>query len=473
MNAMSRHIDAMSQYIVVLSRCRKIAPRRRCISPGPVEGVPVLILTALLFLAPACDNRSDTIDTDGPPSSHPSDQPVAWTGATVWTGTGETIPNAALIVEEGRVVDVFSLDDHSLPGHIRQTRDASGRYIVPGLINAHGHVGIARGLETGEAARTAENIHSQLTLYARYGVTSVVSLDEPLVAFDVRNNQNPLHPGKARLYLSGPVLSPSTPEEAVRDVNELLQHDPDWVKIRVDDQLGRRTKMSPDIYGAVIRASREYSTPVASHMVTLEDAKELLHRGTGLLAHSVRDRPVDDELISLMLERKVCITPTLTRELSVFVYARRPDFFDDPFFLKYADPDVLEELQKPEIQQRYTGRSADYYREALPVAIDNMMALHRAGIPVAMGTDSGPPARFQGYFEHLEMEMMQDAGMQPEEVLASATRIAARCMNIEYSGTLESGNLADFLLVDQDPLEDIRNLRSIQAVYIGGKPVER
>ena len=169
----------------------------------------------------------------------------------------------------------------------------------------------------------------------------------------------------------------------------------------------------------------------------------------------------------------MCITPTLTRELSVFVYAGRPDFFDDPFFLKYADPDVLEELQKPEVQQRYTGRSADYYREALPLATENMMVLHRAGIPVAMGTDSGPPARFQGYFEHLEMEIMQDAGMQPEEVLASATRLAARCMNLGDSGSLESGNLADFLVLDQNPLEDIRNLRSIDAVLIGGKPVER
>ena len=450
-----------------------ITPRRQNISSGSAEGIPVFFLTMLLFLAPACDNRSDRTNTNGLPSAEPSDQPAAWTGATVWTGTGETIPNAALVVQEGRVVDVFSLDDRSLPGHIRQIHDVPDRYIVPGLINAHGHVGIARGLETGEAARTAENIRSQLTLYARYGITSVVSLDEPLVAFDVRNNQDPQHPGKARLYLSGPVLSPTTPEEAVRDVSELHQHDPDWVKIRVDDQLGRTTKMSPDVYGAVIRASREHNTPVASHMVTLEDAKELLRRGTGLLAHSVRDRPVDDELISLMREQEVCITPTLTRELSVFIYARRPDFFDDPFFLRYADPNVLEELQKPEVQQRYTGRSADYYREALPVAIENMMMLHRAGVPVAMGTDSGPPARFQGYFEHLEMEKMQDAGMKPEEVLASATHIAARCMNLEQSGTLESGNLADFLVLDQNPLEDVRNLRSIQAVYIGGKPIQR
>ena len=297
-----QYIATMLKHNATALRSKSGTPRQRNVSPGPVEIVPVLVLTALLFLAPACDRRSDSTDADGL-SSEPSGQPAAWTGATIWTGTGETIPNAALIVEEGRVVDVFSLDDRSLPGHIRQTHDVSGRYIVPGIINAHGHVGIARGLETGEAARTAENIRSQLDLYARYGVTSVVSLDEPLVAFDVRNNQDPHHPGKARLYLSGPVLSPSTPEEAVRDVNELHEHDPDWMKIRVDDQLGRTTKMPPEVYDAVIRTAREHNTPVASHMVTLEDAKELLRRGTGLLAHSVRDLPVDDELISLMRER--------------------------------------------------------------------------------------------------------------------------------------------------------------------------
>lgn len=277
------------------------------------------------------------------------------------------------------------------------------------------------------------------------------------------------HPGMARLYMSGSVLNPGDPEEAQEQVDALNAHNPDWVKIRVDDQLGLAEKMPEDVYSAVIASSHEHGLPLASHMVTLEDAVGLLQSGTDLIAHSVRDERVSQEMIDLMLEDNVCITPTLTREVSVFIYADRPDFFDDPFFLKEADPDVMETLQQPEVRQRYTGPAADYYREALPLAKENMMTLHEAGVRVAMGTDSGPPARFQGYFEHLEMEMMQDEGMTPLEVLQSATRDAALCLVPDAGlGTLEPANRADFLLLNANPLDDIRNLREIEAVFIGG-----
>ncbi len=401
-------------------------------------------------------------------------EPAAFTGAKIWTGTGDIISNAALIVQDGRILDLFSLDIRSLPDGI-QTYDLSGMYMIPGLINAHGHVGMADGLQTGSQIHSEDNVRKQLALYARYGITTVVSLgDEPPHAFQVREQHDPRQPGMARLYMSGPVLSPDSPEQAYRDVETLKEKRPDWVKIRVDDQLGRRTAMPPDIFGAVIDASHQHDLPVASHMVALDISKELLRKGTNLLAHSIRDEPVDDELVALMMDRDICITPTLTREVSVYIYAERPDFFDDPFFLEYADHAVLEMLQQPDIQKRYTGEAADFYRKALPLAMENMLKLHNSGIRVAMGTDSGPPARFQGYFEHMEMEMMHDAGMSPADVLTSATRNAAECMDIgDNLGTLEPGKWADFILLEDDPLQDIRNLRSLQKIYIAGAKMDR
>lgn len=401
---------------------------------------------------------------------------MAWVGARIWTGADAGyLDNAVLLVRNGRIEDVFSLDDRDLPDNV-EVRDVSGRYLVPGLINAHGHVGMARGLETGPDIHSRDNVEAQLRLYARYGVTTVVSLgDEPPQAFDVRTAvTEATHPDMARLFLAGDVLEPDTPDEARDAVQAHAELDPDWIKIRVDDQLGTREAMPEPVFGALIDEASELSFPVASHMVTLEDSKALLRAGTGLLAHSVRDAPVDSELIRLMRARDICITPTLTREVSVFIYAVRPDFFDDPFFLKAADPEVLETLQQPEVQARFTGRAADYYREALPLAKDNMMRLHEAGIRVAMGTDSGPPARFQGYFEHMEMAMMQSAGMSAEEVLRSATRHAADCMGIgDELGSLEPGKRADFLVLSADPLEDVHNLRELEAIHVGGVTVSR
>ncbi len=402
------------------------------------------------------------------------DDLTAYTNVTIWTGTDRASQsNSALLVQNGKVYDVISMTDWDLPEET-EVIDMSGLFIIPGMINAHGHVGTARGLQTGPDIHSEENVIDQLRLYARYGITTVVSLgDEPSQAFDVRDNHDPASYQMARLYLAGPVLNPGSPNEASERVAELMGRNPDWTKIRVDDNLGRSNKMSPEVYSATIEASHEHGVPLAAHIVALEDAIGLLENGVDLIAHSVRDEPVSNEMIDLMLERDICITPTLTREISVYIYANRPDFFDDPYFLEHADSDILEELQDPEVQERYTGMAADFYREALPLAKQNMMALHNSGIRVALGTDSGPPARFQGYFEHMEMEMMQDAGMHPGDILHSATRYAAECMQIDDAvGTLEPGKHADFVVLTENPFSDIRNLREIEAVYIGGREIE-
>jgi imidazolonepropionase-like amidohydrolase len=401
---------------------------------------------------------------------------TAWVGADIWTGdAGSVIEEGVLLVgEDGRVQAVGSRNSIDIPEGTRIV-DLSGHYIVPGLINAHGHVGMARGLRTGPEVHSRSNVEAQLRLYARYGITTVVSLgDEPPQALDVRREQDGLaNPQMARLYLTpGAVPAPTDPEAARAYVAAHAGPQSDWLKIRVDDQLGEAEAMPQEVHEAFIAAAHEHGEPVATHMVTLAHAKDLMRSGSDLLAHSVRDAEVDAELIELMREAEVCITPTLTREVSAYIYAERPAFFDDPFFLKHADPATVEALLEPDVQARFTGMAADYYREALPLAMRNMMALHEAGVRIAMGTDSGPPARFQGYFEHMEMAMMADAGMSPAEVLRSATRDAADCMGLgETLGTLAPGKWADFLVLETDPLASVSNLRSIVSVHIGGQPL--
>lgn len=399
---------------------------------------------------------------------------TVFTNAWVWDGRSDSyLENAAIVVRQGRVMSVFSTDDQLLPEGLNEI-DLRGHYVIPGLINAHGHVGMAKGLQTGEEIYSEELVRDQLATYAHYGITSVVSLgDEPEEAFQVRDDMSEISPRMARLWVAGDVLDPTTEDEAVEQVERAVTTKPDWIKIRVDSQLGREEPMPQPAYAQVIESSHDNELPLASHMVTLEHSKGLMRANSDLLAHSVRDAEVDDELINLMLDRGVCITPTLTREVSTYAYAERPDFFDDPFFLQAADEDVLEQLQEDERQEQYRGPDADYYRQALPLAMDNMMRLFNAGVGVAMGTDSGPPARFIGYFEHMEMQMMEEAGMQPIDVLRSSTTVAAQCMGLEQNlGELSAGYWADFLVLAEDPMDSIDNLRSIEAVYISGEEFE-
>jgi imidazolonepropionase-like amidohydrolase len=121
-----------------------------------------------------------------------------------------------------------------------------------------------------------------------------------------------------------------------------------------------------------------------------------------------------------------------------------------------------------------TSTSAQRYKTALHVAMRNLKKLSDAGVTIAMGTDTGPPARFQGYFELMELEMMVKAGLTPRQALVSATADAARCMKIDAEvGTLEAGKWADFVALDADPLSDISNIRKIDSVWIAGNRVNR
>ena len=395
-------------------------------------------------------------------------------GARVIDGTGRApIENSVVVVRNGRIEAVGSSGKVTVPAGAERI-DVSGKTIIPGIINTHGHVGASRGLLSGPEHYTKENVISHLRLYARYGVTTVISLGgDQREAIVIRDAQATPRLDHARLYVSGPVLTPATPEDARRMVEEIARMKVDIAKIRVDDNLGTTQKMPAPAYRAVIEHAHRNNLRVAAHMFYLDDAKSLLRAGVDFLAHSVRDRGVDSELFSLLKQRNVCVCPTLTREVSTFVYEQTPEFFRDPFFLREADPAVIKQLNDPKRQQEMkNSRSAQSYKRALEVASTNLKALVESGVTVAFGTDSGPPARFQGYFEHMEMELMAKAGLTPMQILLSATRDAARCMGLAESlGTLEPGKWGDLVVLSGNPLTDITMTKTIESVWIAGNRV--
>ncbi len=193
-----------------------------------------------------------------------------------------------------------------------------------------------------------------------------------------------------------------------------------------------------------------------------------------MMAHSIRDTYVDDAFIKEMKEKQTAYCPTLTRELSTYVYGSIPDFFTDPFFLREYDSALIQPLKDPARQKQIaTSASARTYRKQLPVAMANLKLLADRGVPIVFGTDSGVPTRFMGYFEHVEMKMMADAGLTPMQIIVSATKDAAMHMGLKNLGTLSAGNYADFIVLDANPLDNIENMRKINAVYISGGVVQQ
>jgi imidazolonepropionase-like amidohydrolase len=395
-------------------------------------------------------------------------------GATLIDGAGNPpLQNAVVVVRNGRVEAVGRASEVSVPSGAQKI-DLKGKFLLPGLLSTHVHVSDIQG--AGPRAYTEANVLRQLRLFARYGITSVWSLGgdkEP--AFKVRAAQNSPSLDRARIFVAGDIITGETPEQARQMVAKVAAEKPDIIKIRVDDNLGASTKMKPEVYRAVIEEAHRRQLPVAAHIFYLQDAKDLLRAGVDMIAHSVRDQEIDDEFIDLMKQRNVPYCPTLTRELATFVYESKPEFFSDPFFLREADPKLVAQLQQPEKQEAMrNSRSAQAYKQALEVARKNLRKAADAGVLIVMGTDSGAfPERFQGYFEHLEMEMMAESGLTPDQVLRSATGDAARGMGAEDVGTIRKGSWADFLVLDRNPLQEIRNTRSISSVWVAGNQVER
>ncbi len=395
---------------------------------------------------------------------------TAFVGATVVDGTGGApTPDAVLVVRDGRIEALGPAATLEIPDRAAVI-DLAGRTVIPGLINAHGHVGDTLGLEGGHYSM--DNVRAHLELYARYGITTVLSLGGDGDAGARMRDAEGLDLRHARLRIAGAVVTAESPEEARSQVSANRDLGVDFIKIRVDDNLGTSAKMTPEVYAAVIEAAHGEGLPLAAHLFYLDDAKGLLRAGADFIAHSVRDADVDDALIQLLRETGVCYSPTLTREVSTFVYESEPEFFDDPFFLAHADAGVLDALRSPEQQQRYRDSpAAPRYKEALRIAQANLKTLADADIPIAFGTDSGPPARFQGYFEHMETELMAEAGLTPEQILRSATGVAAACVGLDDVGTIEPGKWADMVVLTADPLANIANLRTIESVWVAGNRV--
>lgn len=398
----------------------------------------------------------------------------AFTGARVIDGTDRPpIENATILVRDGRITSIGPAARVVIPDGAVRT-PLPGKTIIPGLVNAHGHVGNTVGLEQGHYS--AENVARDLHTYAVYGVTTVFSLgDDQAAGIAARDVQRSPALDRARLFVAGPVLAPKSPEEARSLVDADAAMKVDIVKIRVDDNLGTTPKMAPDVYKAVIDQAHKRNLRVAVHLFYLEDAKAVLDAGADFIAHSIRDTDVDDAVIAMLKRRTVCYCPTLTRELSTFVYETTPSWFRDPLFTKYVDARTIELLKQPARQEQVkNSRSAQRYKIALEQASRNLKKLSDAGVPIAMGTDTGPPARFQGYFELMELEMMANAGLTPRQVLTAATRDAARCQKLDAEiGTLEPNKWADFVVLDANPLADISNVRTISDVYVAGNRVKR
>jgi imidazolonepropionase-like amidohydrolase len=414
---------------------------------------------------------------------------VVLKGARLIDGTGRApIENSVLVIEGSQIVAAGKSGAVSIPKDAA-VQDVSGKTIIPALIDLHGHLGLSNnGADSAAGHYTQENVVKQLNKYLSYGVATVGSFgqDEDLI-FSIRADQRAGKIGGARLFTAGRGFleytgksnptdhryRPQNPEEARADIRELATNHPDYVKMWVDDGLGHGTKIKPEVYRAIIDEAHKQHIRVFAHEYYLADAKALLAAGLDGFAHSIRDQPVDNELISAMKARGVFLIPTLVRDESLFAYADNVKWIDDPFFQAGLDPGALAIVRSPETVAKFR-KDPDIakYRTGLEMAKKNLKTLSDAGVKIAFGTDSGIPIRFPGYFEHRELQLMVEAGLTPMQAIVAATATNAEILGgAKQFGTLQAGRAADLVILDANPLDDIHNTEKLSAVWQAGKTV--
>ncbi|PWT99031.1 MAG: amidohydrolase [Terriglobia bacterium] len=408
---------------------------------------------------------------------------------TLIDGTGRPpVAGSSMIIDNGRISWVGATSQLKVPAGA-ETVDLTGKFVTPGIINLHGHVGNTIDLVQDGKNFTRKNIDANLHTYALYGVTTVLSMgtDQDLI-FQVRSEQRAGRPSVARVYtagfgfvytggyggLAGTTPSYSKVEEIEPAVQKLAMQKVDFVKFWLDDELGKFPKMPPAMSKAIIDSAHKRNLRVLAHVFYLEDAKRVVDQGVNGLVHLVRDKPVDQALIDGMKKQGTWqVAATLSREASMFAYAHTPAFASDPFFKRGVSQATLNLLASPDRQKTIASDPHfQQYPAILETAKKNIKRLADAGVKFGFGTDTGPPGRFPGYGEHWEMELLVESGLTPMQALTSATRDAAEFLGAKDLGTLEVAKWADLVVLNANPLADIRNTRSISSVYIAGNPVK-
>ena len=375
-------------------------------------------------------------------------------GARLIVGDGSApIENSAFIVTGGRVTQVGRAGQVQVPaGAVRV--NLAGKTVMPAIVDTHTHL-----------SQTRPELTNDLERRAYYGVAAALSLgqDTGEAPYEIRNE---MLPNAARFRSAGRGITMPEPgrttapywvtsdAEARKAVQENAAKKVTIVKIWVDDRNGTVKKLTPDLYRSVIDEAHKSKLRVTAHIFALDDAKDLLRAGLDAFAHSVRDRDIDDEGLALFKQHaNVVVVPNL------------PDrgVATDMSWLSDSIPaDELKKLQtaastnRPEAQQ------------AFGIQARNLAKLNAAGIRIALGTDGNTP-----YAPHVEMEDMVASGMTPAQVIVAATRNSAEFMLMTDLGTVANGKSADFTVLDANPLDDIKNTRRINAVYLRGAAVDR
>jgi imidazolonepropionase-like amidohydrolase len=420
---------------------------------------------------------------------------VLYEGARLIIGDATPpIESGAFLVEGNLIRAVGARDSVRAPAGATRV-NLAGKTVMPAMVNVHVHIGY-EGYSTWQAQNhTPANVLDHLQREAFYGVAATTAVGtspiEQMMQFQ-RDQRTGTFPMASRLLFmpgmappnGGPdqVLRVATNENhavievttaaearaAVRRIDALgLTH----VKVWVDDRGGTYPKLTPEAYAAIIDEAHAHGMTVHTHAIQLADQKAVVKAGTDVLVHMVQREPLDADYLAILAEKKPYWA-------TVIGLGDQTAFCDpDPFFEQTLPDSVIAKIRATK-ERRPLAPSCGPPSPTAP-ARERQMAINfpqmlAAGARVVLATDTGiQPGHTFGSGEHLEMARWVQLGMSPAEAIVSATSRPAALMRQTDLGTLAAGKRASFIVLDANPLDDIKNTRRIADVYLDGTKVDR
>jgi imidazolonepropionase-like amidohydrolase len=403
------------------------------------------------------------------------------TGATLIDGAGRApVKDSVIVIEGARIKQVGSKNDVKFPENA-VVIDAIGKFVTPGLADMHNH------LRDGTSSRRPQALGNARQLLA-FGVTTVFFPNANLQLLDTLKQQaapdNSAYPhifGAGPIVtvkggsLSGELRSPNTADEARAVVKEMKAANVEAIKLGYDDNTWAMKKSLPllkeEVVSAVIAEAHHQGLKVFVHAPMLEQAKVVLRAGADGLMHGIIDKPVDDEFIALMKKNRACYVSTLAMfeaVADITNWVKREEAYDERRIVPQAFIQAFtSQIGADQINSFLTN--AAFTKTHLPTLRANLKKVNDAGILIVAGTDTGFYGVFTGLATHLELILHAEAGLKSADIIKAATVNAARMIGREKdSGTIEEGKLADLLILDANPLDDIRNIKQIHRIIKGG-----
>jgi imidazolonepropionase-like amidohydrolase len=420
-------------------------------------------------------------------------QTVLFEGVRVIAGDGSAaLENATILAERGTITRIARNGEIAPPAGATRI-DLAGKTVMPAIIATHVHPGFQSGLTYVAENFKRETILDDLNRALYFGVSTVMSqgVERGEVMYQIRTEQAEGRLGGARLMLAGrgmgaPNAGPGNPvyanfayevtteEQARSNVRELVAKKVDAVKIWVDDRGGRAPKLPIAISRAAIDEAHKNGLKVAAHIFYHDDAVALAEAHIDSFAHLVRDKVMSDELIALTIKNKVYVMPNIGSP-ERGIYTTPAPWLDEPYLTGLlrdtVAPEVIERVRKS-----YVAREpaiAERNSKNYDILKRSVAKLGAAGAHVILGSDTGLEDHFFGYAEQKEIELMVQAGMTPSQVIVAATSRAAEYLGLADRGLLAPGKRADLLVLDGNPLDNIRNTRRIAKLYLAGAEVDR